>query len=129
MFKKLKQAIGSIQKMFPLRAGSLNSFIALVEENKNPIEIKTTYEIETSQSMAALDVVSSTIVIGRRYLVQMLSKTREGQEIIFEVFCGFLSAGREYEGENELIEEADKQANKLIERISANWPKIKIIKA
>lgn len=122
--KKIKEAIRFVEKMFPIRAGSFNNFIALVRENKGPIEIETTFEPETSLNTFT---ESPPAVVGLRGMVRLISMTKEGQGIVYERFCGFMFAMGDLERENMVYEEMQKQAKTFIERIAMKWPEIKIV--
>jgi len=123
--KKIKEAIRFVEKMFPIRAGSFNNFIALVRDNEGPIEIETTFDPETSLNTFA---ENPPAVVGlRRGMVRLVSRTVEGQGIVYERFCGFVFELGEVEREKKIYEEMQKQAKAFIERITMKWPEIKIV--
>lgn len=108
-----------------MEAGTLNGFVALAKENGNPIEIKPVCEIEMSQNTIATDsLLFSTAVVGRRYFVRLVSKTKEGQKIIYCRFCGFLSVMSKRSEEKKLFKKTCDQAEIIFNRISTKWPSI-----
>lgn len=129
MFRKIievaRAITRAIKNMFPVEAGTLNDFVALAKENGNLVEIKPVCEIEMSQNINATDSLFFSIaVIGRRYFVQLVSKTKKGQEIIYYRFCGFLPVMSNRSEEKKLFEKTCAQAKIIFNRIRTKWPSI-----
>ncbi len=126
MFEKIKEVIKAIKNMFPAEAKTLIDFVGIAMKNVSPIEIKPTFEVETSQNAAADNTFLSTMIIGRRYFVRLVSKTKDGEEFIYNRFIGFLSEMSKSDEEKRLFEKTSKHAKIILDRISMKWPDISV---
>jgi len=125
VFKVLEGMVKSIINMFPVETETLDDFVDLVEENKNPIEIQPVCQIETSQNTSVDNIQFSPMITGRRCFVRLVSTTKEGKEIIHDIFCGFISAlSNEPDEEKNLLEKTYSEAKTILSTISSRLPNI-----
>lgn len=131
IFSRVKETIKAIKNLFPIKVGTLNGFLELVKENGNPIEIKPGCDIEMSSANPMDSNNSLPMVTGRRYIVHLVSKTKEGRRIVYDRFCGFLFAMSEYKDEQRLFRKTREQAKIILGAVNRLCPKVsaKIVEA
>jgi hypothetical protein len=130
IFERIKETVESIKNLFPKNVETLDEFVALAAENENLVEIEPLCETQTSQNGFG-DPLCSTVVIGHKYFVRLVSKTKKGKYIIYEKLCGFLSVISKVGEDQNLIKETRSQAGEILKSIKAMNPKVsaKIVEA